>query len=92
MQIRLAEQVFLCTERITIKSSWVKNLRWNLAHDAIAGTLPWYFRTTTLRSAMARTVWYGFTGCATLAGRNTVAVDPMLSPRCFLRSKSKRLR
>jgi hypothetical protein len=56
----------------------------------------WYFRTTKLRSAMARTMWYSFTGCASLAEQNTVAVNRTQSPRwldlCYLGSKSNGLR
>lgn len=36
----------------------VKNLRWHLVHEAIAGTLPTYLTTTKLRSAMAGTQWH----------------------------------
>jgi hypothetical protein len=40
----------------------VKNFRWHLVHEAIAGTLPTYLTTTKLRSAMAGTLSHGSVG------------------------------
>jgi len=40
----------------------VKNLRWHLVHDAIAGTLPMYLTMMKLRSAMAGTLSHGSVG------------------------------
>src|ERR1700722_899010 len=42
----------------------VKNLRWHLVHDAIAGTLPTYLTMTKLRSAMAGNTLARLRGCA----------------------------